>query len=100
MKCSDSSTTTQARPLRLCVPPVLQPWRHCHHFITRHCFTRYTSCDKLLVVYPSGVARDPAAADAAQAAGMNRPTVNRGTYKANAGRLDRDRDGVACEQPA
>jgi hypothetical protein len=61
---------------------------------------KYTSCDKLLVVYPSGVARDPAAADAAQAAGMNRPTVNRGTYKANAGRLDRDRDGVACEQPA
>ena len=60
---------------------------------------KYSSCDKLLAVYPAGVARDPAAADAAQAAGMNRPTVNRGIYKTNAGRLDRDRDGVACEQP-
>jgi hypothetical protein len=28
------------------------------------------------------------------------PAVNRAIYKANAGRLDRDRDGVACEQPA
>ena len=65
-----------------------------------HAAQRFSSCDKLLGVYPAGVARDQAAADAAQAAGMTRPTVNRAVYKLNAGRLDRDRDGVACEQPA
>ena len=61
---------------------------------------KYSSCDKLLAVYPAGIARDAQAAAAAQAAGMIAPTVNRALYKANAGRLDRDRDGVACEQPA
>ena len=61
---------------------------------------KYGSCDKLLAVYPTGVARDAQAAQAAQAAGMIPPAVNRAIYKANAGRLDRDRDGVACEQPA
>lgn len=65
-----------------------------------HAAKKFSSCDKLLGVYPAGVARDQAAADAAQAAGMTRPTVNRAVYKQNAGRLDRDRDGVACEQPA
>ena len=61
---------------------------------------KYSSCDKLLASYPAGIARDAQAAQAAQAAGMIAPTVNRAIYKANAGRLDRDRDGVACEQPA
>ena len=65
-----------------------------------HAAKKFTSCDKLLAAYPAGVAQDQAAADAAQAAGMTRPTVNRAVYKTNAGRLDRDRDGVACEQPA
>lgn len=60
--------------------------------------TKYRSCDALLAKYPKGVARDAKAAGQAVAEGLQRPKVNKSVYTANGSRLDRDRDGVACEQ--
>jgi hypothetical protein len=60
--------------------------------------TKYRSCSALLAKYPKGVARDAKAASRAVSEGMKRPKVNKSVYVANSGRLDRDGDGVACEQ--
>lgn len=60
--------------------------------------TKYRSCDALLAKYPKGVARDAKAASQARAKGLQKPKVNKSVYVVNGPRLDRDRDGVACEQ--
>lgn len=60
--------------------------------------TKYASCADLLAVYPNGVAQSKAKARAAVRNGFARPRVSSTLYKANNGRLDRDRDGVMCEQ--
>jgi hypothetical protein len=57
---------------------------------------KFSSCAKLHLVYPNGIARDQAAIDAA--VGLTRiPVIKKKVYKANFSRLDRDRDGIACE---
>lgn len=61
--------------------------------------TRYSSCADLLAKYPNGVAQSKAKARAAVRDGFARPKVSSSLYKTNNGRLDRDRDGVMCEQP-
>lgn len=60
--------------------------------------TRYASCADLLAKYPNGVAQSKAKARAAVREGFARPQVSSSLYKTNNGRLDRDRDGVMCEQ--
>ena len=62
--------------------------------------SKLPSCAALLKQFPSGVARDAKAAKQAVADGMRRPRVNKTVYETNKARLDRDRDGVACEQTA
>lgn len=59
---------------------------------------RYSSCAALLVDYPNGVARSKASAKAASRQGFARPSVSPSLYRGNGSRLDRDRDGVMCEQ--
>ena len=59
---------------------------------------QFTSCDRLLSEYPNGVARSKKAANAAVRDGFARPKVSAAVYKTNSGRLDRDKDGVMCEQ--
>lgn len=54
--------------------------------------TRFKNCDALLQKYPRGVARDDASV------GTTGAVVNAKVYAANASRLDRDKDGVACER--
>lgn len=61
--------------------------------------TRYSSCADLLAKYPNGVAQSKAKARAAVSDGFARPRVSSSLYKTNNRRLDRDRDGVMCEQP-
>jgi hypothetical protein len=58
----------------------------------------YDNCDDLLRDYPKGVARDAKAARKAVASGHQRPRVNKSVYETHQGGLDRDKDGVACEQ--
>ena len=61
----------------------------------------FSSCDKLMKKYPNGVARNAKAAKRAVRQGFYRPATSRKAtrdYRVNASRLDRDRDGVACEQ--
>lgn len=61
----------------------------------------YSSCAKLTQVFKKGVAKNKAAADRAVRQGHPRPSSTkkaRKVYAANYTRLDRDRDGVACEQ--
>ena len=61
----------------------------------------FSSCDKLLKKYPNGVAKNAKAAKRAARQGFYRPATSRKAkrdYRANSSRLDRDRDGVACEQ--
>ena len=62
--------------------------------------TKYRSCEAMLRDYPAGVARDMKAARRAVANGMQKPKVSRAVYEANKGGLDRDDDGVTCEQTA
>jgi hypothetical protein len=64
---------------------------------------RYGSCDDLLRDWPSGVAKNTAAANRAVRSGFYRPATSakaRKVYRAYNGNLDRDRDGTACEQTA
>ena len=61
----------------------------------------FSSCDSLNRVYPSGVARSKKAAKRQYRRGFERPAAGkraRAVYRENSSRLDRDRDGTACEQ--
>ena len=62
--------------------------------------TYYSSCDRLHRVWPHGVAKSAAAAQRQVNQGNLRPASGpraRNVYWANYTRLDRDRDGTACE---
>lgn len=63
----------------------------------------FRSCDDLTSVYPNGVAKNQKAASRAVRDGFYRPSTSkraRKVYRENRNSLDRDRDGVACEQTA
>lgn len=58
---------------------------------------KYPSCADLLKKYPNGVAKDKKARDNAVKGGFAKPKVSKSLYKKNSGRLDTDKNGVACE---
>lgn len=61
----------------------------------------YSSCAKLTRVYPHGVAKSATAAAKQVRLGYGRPSTTaraKKVYWANYKRLDRDRDGTACER--
>jgi len=58
----------------------------------------YSNCDQLLKKYPNGVAKSKSAAAKAVKSGNARPKISASLYKTNGKRLDRDKDGVMCEQ--
>lgn len=61
----------------------------------------YSSCTKLAKVFPHGVAKSAAAAAYQVRQGYGRPaygTRAKKVYATNYKRLDRDRDGTACER--
>lgn len=63
----------------------------------------FGSCDDLNRVYPSGVAMNKKAAKRAVREGFSKPATSKRAekvYRENQGGLDRDGDGVACEQTA
>ena len=63
--------------------------------------TYYSSCAKLTRVYPHGVAKSATAAAKQVRQGYGRPSTTaraKKVYWANYKRLDRDRDGTACER--
>jgi hypothetical protein len=60
----------------------------------------FRSCDALTAKWPNGVAKGPVAAAKAVRDGYSRPATTRlaqQVYWGNYTRLDRDRDGTACE---
>lgn len=60
----------------------------------------FSSCDALHKKWRSGVAKGPVAANKAVRDGYRRPattTLAKAVYWENYRRLDRDRDGTACE---
>lgn len=60
----------------------------------------FRTCDLLTAKWPNGVAKGPVAAASAVRQGYSRPattTLAMQVYWANYTRLDRDRDGTACE---
>jgi hypothetical protein len=64
--------------------------------------SKFGSCAELNRVYPNGVAKNKKAANRAVRQGFARPSTTkraRALYVKHPG-LDRDRDGVACEQTA
>lgn len=58
--------------------------------------TRYTSCKKLRVVFPRGVAKNQRSQDAALAQGYGPPTISRSAYKANRA-LKKNGNRTVCE---
>lgn len=58
----------------------------------------YTKCDLLVQDYPFGIAKDVASANAVVAEGYGMPEINKKIYDKNRKRLDRNKDGVACER--
>jgi hypothetical protein len=60
--------------------------------------TRFPSCKSLLKTYPNGIAKDKRTASKIVRNGYASPQVSKTIYKANAVRLDNDRNGVLCEQ--
>lgn len=60
----------------------------------------FGSCKPMNDEYAGGVARTQRAADRAVRQGNLRPIVCPKAYAENRGRLDPNRDGVVCEQPA
>lgn len=67
-------------------------------YATQAAAKKFTSCDGLLAEYANGVAKSKAAANKATKEGFARPRVSAALYKTNGSRLDRDNDGVMCEQ--
>lgn len=61
---------------------------------------RYKNCAALLKAYPNGVAKSKAAASKSVKAGNSKPAVAAALYKLNSAKLDRDNDGVMCQQTA
>ena len=59
---------------------------------------RFASCADLLAKYPNGVAKNKSAANRAAKDGFARPRVASAVYRTNSARLDRDKNGVLCEQ--
>jgi len=59
---------------------------------------RYSLCADLLEKYPNGVAKNNKARNKVVEGGFAKPKVSKSLYKKNSGRLDRDKDGVMCEQ--
>ena len=60
----------------------------------------FRSCAALTAKWPNGVAKGPVAANKAVRDGYSRPATSplaKRVYWANYTRLDRDRDGTACE---
>lgn len=60
----------------------------------------FSSCDALHKKWPNGVAKGPVAANKAVRDGYDRPATTalaKSVYWENYRRLDRDRDGTACE---
>ncbi|WP_183407706.1 excalibur calcium-binding domain-containing protein [Nocardioides marmoriginsengisoli] len=61
----------------------------------------YASCAKLTKDFPHGVAKSAAAAQRQVNQGYGRPAYGakaKKVYAKNKGRLDRDKDGTACER--
>ena len=61
----------------------------------------YSSCDALTAKYPNGVAKSKKVAKRAVRQGFAKPAAGkkaRKVYWANDSDLDRDKDGIACEQ--
>ena len=61
---------------------------------------KYQNCSGLLKVQPAGVAKSAKARNQAVQEGFKRPAVSEALYEVNGSRLDRDKDGVMCEQRA
>ena len=59
---------------------------------------KYSSCADLLEKYPNGVAKNKKARNKAVKGGFAKPKASKSLYKANGALLDRDKDGVMCEQ--
>lgn len=59
---------------------------------------KYSSCSDLLKKYPNGVTKNKKARNAAVRDGFAKPKISKALYKTNGSRLDRDKDGVMCEQ--
>lgn len=62
--------------------------------------TYFSSCANLTRVYPHGVSKSATAAARQVRLGYGRPSTTstaKKVYATNASRLDRDRDGTACE---
>lgn len=60
----------------------------------------YSSCDQLHRAFKHGVARSVVAANKQVRAGYGRPATSKrakAVYRTNSSRLDRDKDGTACE---
>jgi hypothetical protein len=62
--------------------------------------TKFKNCAQLNAKYPNGIAGNAAAAKQAVTNGNMKPKVSKAIYMANANKLDRDKNGVACEQVA
>ena len=62
--------------------------------------TKFKNCAQLNAEYPNGIASSAVAAKKAVGDGNGKPKVSKEIYTANAKNLDRDKDGVACEQVA
>lgn len=59
---------------------------------------KFASCEKLINEYPNGVAQTSRTAKQAEDSGFAAPKVNKRIYSENSKRLDRDKNGVVCEQ--
>ena len=58
----------------------------------------YVSCADVLKKYPNGVAINTKAGNKAIKGGFTRPEVSNGLYKKNSKRLDKNNNGIICEQ--
>lgn len=82
----------------LCATVMLTPLTFAH--VASAAPTKFKNCAQLNNKYPNGIAGSAAAAKKAVADGNRKPRVSKEIYSANAKKLDRDKNGVACEQIA